>query len=613
MAVKPWLGAIREPSGWKEGPDVAEAPAADLLLSFVYGYQAQQARSNLCYGATTDDIIFHAAAVGDDITCLAVHPKGHMVATGALGKQPKVIIWDAQTGATLKVLSGLHKRGIACLSFSASGAILATTGLDDDHTLAVYSVTGIDRHCDGRNISNYFTQWPYTALRVLCCAFAGETDIAVGGKSFVKFLTLPAGGRGDVQSKKGIFGKLGTSTTAISCAWVGAHAVTGMADGSLYLWKRVMAYMAASTPGGSSGGLRSGAGALVTGGRDGRVLIWDDQLQHMHAFDLSAATGVDAPLKAEVRSVAAKGGKILVGTGGSEVMEIAIASGTARKLLQAHYQGEMWGLAPHPLLPRVATACADGTIRVWDATARALVHCRSVSGEAHALGFSPGGKHLAGGMTSGDVLVLLEDLSQVVATVKIGAAAIECLAYSPDGLTLAVGAHDACVHLLAAAAGYARRAVCRGHSSYVRHLDFSADSRYLKSNCGAYELLFWEVAKATQVKSATAVRDVKWHTCTCTLGWPVQGIHKPGADGTDVNGVDYHRDLQLLATADDFGHVNLFRYPCVIKGAKAKAYGGHASHVTRVAFSPNGSYLFSAGGNDRALLQWEAPQKCPHR
>lgn len=34
----------------------------------------------------------------------------------------------------------------------------------------------------------------------------------------------------------------------------------------------------------------------------------------------------------------------------------------------------------------------------------------------------------------------------------------------------------------------------RKHSSYITHLDFSADGNYLHSNCGAYELLYWDVS-----------------------------------------------------------------------------------------------------------------------
>ena len=48
------------------------------------------------------------------------------------------------------------------------------------------------------------------------------------------------------------------------------------------------------------------------------------------------------------------------------------------------------------------------------------------------------------------------------------------------------------------------------------------------------------------------------------------GIFPAGADGTDVNAVDRSAqpwdDYHLLATADDFGQVKIFRYPCNEKG-----------------------------------------------
>lgn len=55
-------------------------------------------------------------------------------------------------------------------------------------------------------------------------------------------------------------------------------------------------------------------------------------------------------------------------------------------------------------------------------------------------------------------------------------------------------------------------------------IDWSADSKYLQSNCGAYELLFWKAETGEQHKHPHELRDVKWATFTCILGWPVQGI-----------------------------------------------------------------------------------------
>ena len=100
------------------------------------------------------------------------------------------------------------------------------------------------------------------------------------------------------------------------------------------------------------------------------------------------------------------------------------------------------------------------------------------------------------------------------------------------------------------------------HNSYLTHFDFSADGRYAQSNDGAYELLFADIATGAHIPAASSLKDVAWSTWTCTLGWPVQGIWPAFADGTDVNAVDRSPDQRLLASADDFGKVKLFR--CVV-------------------------------------------------
>ena len=52
----------------------------------------------------------------------------------------------------------------------------------------------------------------------------------------------------------------------------------------------------------------------------------------------------------------------------------------------------------------------------------------------------------------------------------------------------------------------------KGHSSYITHIDFSLNSKYLQSNCGAYELLFWDVKSGKQITSASSLRDQEWKT-----------------------------------------------------------------------------------------------------
>merc|ERR1712156_810122 len=63
-------------------------------------------------------------------------------------------------------------------------------------------------------------------------------------------------------------------------------------------------------------------------------------------------------------------------------------------------------------------------------------------------------------------------------------------------------------------------------------------------------------------------------------------------------------DRQLLATGDDFGLVNLFRDPCR-NGGLPRSLRGHSEHVVRVKFGAGDSKLFSIGGYDQTLMQWQ--------
>jgi len=61
----------------------------------------------------------------------------------------------------------------------------------------------------------------------------------------------------------------------------------------------------------------------------------------------------------------------------------------------------------------------------------------------------------------------------------------------------------------------------------------------------------------------------------------------------------------VLATGDDFGKVNLFKYPCVQEKSASKSFIGHSSHVTEVKFSASDKYVISTGGNDKTVIVWE--------
>jgi WD40 repeat protein len=79
-----------------------------------------------------------------------------------------------------------------------------------------------------------------------------------------------------------------------------------------------------------------------------------------------------------------------------------------------------------------------------------------------------------------------------------------------------------------------------------------------------------------------------------------KGIKPSGEDGSHVNTAASIGHSTLL-TGDDFGLVNVFRYPgpsC----EDALSYAGHSEHVKRVAVSADSTRVFSIGGLDRTII-----------
>ena len=220
---------------------------------------------------------------------------------------------------------------------------------------------------------------------------------------------------------------------------------------------------------------------------------------------------------------------------------------------------------------------------------------------------SSDGNQLAVGLMSGKVMVFNPATTSkdgLIAEMQVSKKAVLAVRYSPNGSLLAAATQDFKVFLMDTKT-YGNKAVCVGHHAAVTHLDFSADGSILQTVSHDYELLFWNSATGKQIKSPSEVRDVKWSTFTSILGWPVQGIWPPDSNGADVNSVCRSIDESLLVTGDCMGLVKLFRYPCPKEKSQFRQYRGHSSHVCGVAFSADGKLVYSVGGLDKSVLQFE--------
>ena len=86
----------------------------------------------------------------------------------------------------------------------------------------------------------------------------------------------------------------------------------------------------------------------------------------------------------------------------------------------------------------------------------------------------------------------LRDLSEVT-HIKDRKEVIHELKFSPDGQHLAVGSNDNFVDIYSVTQRYKKVGECKGSSSFITHLDWSMDSKYLQTNSGASERLFFKM------------------------------------------------------------------------------------------------------------------------
>lgn len=54
---------------------------------------------------------------------LALHPDKTLVATGQVGKEPYICIWDSYNVQTVSILKDVHTHGVACLAFNSDGQV----------------------------------------------------------------------------------------------------------------------------------------------------------------------------------------------------------------------------------------------------------------------------------------------------------------------------------------------------------------------------------------------------------------------------------------------------------------------------------------------------------
>ncbi|GAB5569878.1 echinoderm microtubule-associated protein-like 4 isoform X4 [Prionailurus iriomotensis] len=536
---------------------------------------------------------------------LAIHPDKIRIATGQIAGvdkdgrplQPHVRVWDSVSLSTLQIIGlGTFERGVGCLDFSKadSGVHLCVIDDSNEHMLTVWDW---QKKSKGAEIK--------TTNEVVLAVEFHPTDantIITCGKSHIFFWTWSGN---SLTRKQGIFGKYEKPKFVQCLAFLGnGDVLTGDSGGVILIWSKTTVE---PTPGKGPKGvyqiskqIKAHDGSVFTlcqmrngmlltgGGKDRKIILWDHDLNPEREIEVPDQYGT-------IRAVAeGKADQFLVGTSRNFVLR-----GTFNDGFQIEVQGhtdELWGLATHPFKDLLLTCAQDRQVCMWNSVEHRLEWTRLVDEPGHCRWF-----------------VLDAETRDLVSIHTDGNEQLSVMRYSVDGTLLAVGSHDNFIYLYVVSENgrkYSRYGKCTGHSSYITHLDWSPDNKYIMSNSGDYEILYWDIPSGCKlIRNRSDCKDIDWTTYTCVLGFQVFGVWPEGSDGTDINALVRSHNRKVIAVADDFCKVHLFQYPCSKAKAPSHKYSAHSSHVTNVSFTHSDSHLISTGGKDMSIIQWKLVEK----
>jgi microtubule-associated protein-like 6 len=163
---------------------------------------------------------------------------------------------------------------------------------------------------------------------------------------------------------------------------------------------------------------------------------------------------------------------------------------------------ELWGLTINPIKDQFCTVGDDAFLKIWDLLSHSVVTTLKIEMSARCCAYSPDGLRIAVGFGSpiqtsnkqydGKWVVLDADDGQVVHEARDSTKWLTEAKYSPNGELLAFGSVEGTILIYNVTDNYSLNAIVNQHHASITSIDFSEDSKWMQSNCAAFELCFFE-------------------------------------------------------------------------------------------------------------------------
>ncbi|XP_043497504.1 echinoderm microtubule-associated protein-like CG42247 [Polistes fuscatus] len=600
-------------------------PDKKLQLEWVYGYRGTDTRRNL-WVLPSGELLYYVAAVAvlfdreenaqrhyightEDITCMEIHPSRELIASGQRAgrhrkAQPHVRIWSTETLLTLYVFGMTEFQiGVSALAFSQlnGGSYVLAVDAGREAILSVWQwqwghllgkvatmqedLTGAAFHPLDDNLLITHGRGHLTFWNRRKDGFFERTDI------------IKPPSRTHVTSIQ--FEQDGDVITADSDGFITVYSVD--ADGAYFVRMEFEAHNK-----GISSLVMLSEGTLLSGGeKDRKIAAWDSLQNYKRITDTKLPESAGGVRSIYPQRPGRNDGNIYVGTTRNIILEGSLQR-RFNQVVFGHGR-QLWGLAVHPDDEVFATAGHDKNIALW--RRHKLLWTTQVGFECICIAFHPFGVALAAGSSDGHLLVLAADTGAAVATLRVCGSPLSCIGYNPTAEIVAMGSQNGSVYLFRVSRdgfSYKKSNKIRGTQPLVQ-LDWSSDNRFLQTVTQDYDLVFWDVKALSSEKSPLVMKDVKWHTYNCTVGYMVSGMwnNRYYPLTTVLTTACRSAAHDMLVSGDAEGYLRLFRYPCTSAKAEYVEEKVYSSLVACARFLYNDRNIVTVGGTDAALMLWE--------